>query len=331
MEELRLKQGRKFFSAVGLIFFGVSVLILLIQNVVSYFLYEYGSASVWQNMNVLMTINVIIMYGIGLPLIMLLLKTVPAVAPKKKRMSVGNFLLAIIMCYALVYITNWIGRGITYVIGLIKGSPVQEQVQLVVTSLHPLLGVLYTAICAPVMEELLFRKLLINRTLKYGEGVSIVLSGLLFGLFHGNLNQFVYTFVMGVFWGFIYVKTGRVTYTIIMHAVMNFIGGVIAPLLLELLTKSAVGVIENTDKREQLVAALDMFSAYGVLICYALLILGIVIAGVVLLIVFRKRFRLTRYGDEIPKGKRFVTVFVNFGMVAFTAFYIWQIVKQLLA
>ena len=330
MDKMQLKQGRKFFSSIGMIFFSVSVLILLVQKVVSYFLYEYGTASAWQDMNVLMTINVIIMYGIGLPLIMLLLKKVPAGKPEKKKMSVGNFLLAIIMCYSLVYITNWIGMGITYVIGLIKGSPVQEQVQLVVTSLHPLLGVLYTAICAPIMEELVFRKLLINRTLRYGEGVSIILSGLMFGLFHGNLNQFVYTFVMGVFWGFVYVKTGRVLYKIIMHAFMNFFGGVIAPILLEFLTKSALNVMESTDKKEQIAAVFEMFSAYGVLICYALLILGIVIAGVVLLIVFRKKFKLTKYGVEIPKGKRFVVVFVNLGMVAFAAFYIWQIVKQLL-
>jgi len=330
MDEMQLKQGRRFFSVIGMIFVGVSFLILVIQTVAEYLLYEFTSKSVWQDMNVLMTINVVIMYGIGLPLIMLLLKTVPDITPEKKKMSVGSFLLAIIMCYSLVYITNWIGMGITYVIGLIKGSPVQEQVQLVVTSLHPLLGVLYTAICAPIMEELVFRKLLINRTLRYGEGVSIILSGLMFGLFHGNLNQFVYTFVMGVFWGFIYVKTGRVLYTIIMHALMNFFGGVIAPLLLEFLTKSAVGVMESTDKKEQLAAVFELFSAYGVLICYALLILGIVIAGVVLLIVFRKRFKLMRCGMGIPKGKRFAVVFVNAGMIAFVAFYVWKIVKQLL-
>ena len=49
---------------------------------------------------------------------------------------------------------------------------------------------LYMVICAPILEEYIFRKLIVDRTVKYGQGVAIVLSGLMFGLFHGNLNQF---------------------------------------------------------------------------------------------------------------------------------------------
>ncbi len=326
-----VKQGRKAFNRIGLIFFAASLVILVVQQVINYLLNEYVGRAARQDMNFLMTLNVIVVYAIGLPIIILLLRTVPDKKPEKHKMSVGSFLIAILMCYSLVYITNWIGIGITYVIGLLKGSPVQDNVQMVTTALHPVLGILYTVICAPIMEELVFRKCLINRTLKYGEGVSVLLSGLMFGLFHANLNQFVYTFVMGVFWGFIYVKTGRIIYSMIMHAVMNFFGGVVAPLILQMLAGAAEGVLEYADRKEQISAMLDMFSAYGILICYALLILGAVIAGVVLLIVFRKRFKLADGEIKIPKGKGFVVVFVNVGMIAFTVFYICQILQQLLA
>lgn len=326
-----VKQGRKVFNRIGLIFFVASLVILAVQKLTNYLLTEYVSRAVRQDMNLLMTLNVIVVYAIGLPIIMLLLKTVPDRKPEKHKMSVGSFLIAILMCYSLVYITNWIGIGITYVIGLLKGSPVQDNVQMVTTALHPALSILYTVICAPIMEELVFRKCLINRTLKYGEGVSILLSGLMFGLFHANLNQFVYTFIMGVFWGFIYIKTGRIIYSMIMHAVMNFFGGVVAPLLLQMLADAATGVMKNTDGEAQFSAILDMVSAYGILLCYALLILGAVIAGIVLLIVFRKRFKLASGEIKIPKGKGFVVVFVNVGMIAFVAFYVYQIVQQLLA
>lgn len=326
-----VKQERKTFNRIGLIFFAASLVILAVQNLTGFLLREYVSMAARQDMNLLMTLNVIAVYAIGMPIIILLLKTVPDRKPEKHKMSVGNFLIAILMCYSLVYITNWIGMGITYLIGLVKGNPVQYNVQIVTTALNPALNILYTVICAPIVEELVFRKCLINRTLKYGEGVSVLLSGLMFGLFHANLNQFVYTFVMGVFWGFIYVKTGRIIYSMIMHAVMNFFGGVVAPLLLQLVTKAAAGAMDYVNGEAQFSAILDMISAYGVLFCYALLILGAVIAGIVLLIVFRKRFKLSDGEIKIPKGKGLIVVFVNVGMMAFVAFYIYQIVQQLLA
>ena len=62
---------------------------------------------------------------------------------------------------------------------------------------------------APTAEELLFRKLLTERIVKYGELAAVLASGLFFGLFHGNLNQFSYAFLLGLFLGFIYVKTGK--------------------------------------------------------------------------------------------------------------------------
>ena len=61
---------------------------------------------------------------------------------------------------------------------------------------------LYMVICAPILEEYIFRKLIVDRTVKYGQGVAVVLSGLMFGLFHGNLNQFAYAFYWECFWHF---------------------------------------------------------------------------------------------------------------------------------
>ena len=83
----------------------------------------------------------------------------------------------------------------------------------VATSSNLWVNLFIMVLCAPVAEELIFRKLLIDRLTQYGEGVAVLFSGLMFGLFHGNLNQFVYAFVLGLCFGFIYVKTGdRVTH-----------------------------------------------------------------------------------------------------------------------
>ena len=50
----------------------------------------------------------------------------------------------------------------------------------------------FSVVLAPVMEELIFRKVLIDRTIVYGDKAAVVLSGLLFGVFHGNFHQFFY-------------------------------------------------------------------------------------------------------------------------------------------
>ena len=58
---------------------------------------------------------------------------------------------------------------------------------------------------APVVEEFIFRKFLIDRVYRYGEWVAILTSGLMFGLFHENLAQFFFATLIGCFFAFFYI------------------------------------------------------------------------------------------------------------------------------
>ena len=80
---------------------------------------------------------------------------------------------------------------------------------------------LYVCIGAPVFEELACRKLLLDRLHPYGTGYAAIVSGLLFGLIHGNSAQFFLAFFVGVVFALVYLKTGRVLYTILLHAIIN--------------------------------------------------------------------------------------------------------------
>ncbi len=88
-------------------------------------------------------------------------------------------------------------------------------------------------ICAPVVEELTFRKLLVDRLVKYGAVFSVIMSGLMFGLIHGNFGQFFYAFFLGCLFAAIYVKTGNVLYTIILHMIVNMSSSVIGVYVLD--------------------------------------------------------------------------------------------------
>ena len=324
-----VKQGRKHFSSIGLMYFLGTLVIYGFQLGAQLIIKRFWP-DILNDPNFSLLCNMATMYLISMPLMMLMIRSVPAVKVEKHPMSFGKLLIALIMCYSIMYCSNIIGTIITFIIGLVKGAPVNNVIQEVATSIHPLLSFFIMVICAPVMEELIFRKLLVDRAVRYGQGIAVVLSGLMFGLFHGNLSQFVYAFALGMFLAFLYVRTGKIQYTIVLHMAVNFVGGVIAPALLKLLDYDSLNAAMASQDEQIIMQALaDVFPGLLVFLLYLLLLFGVVIAGIVLLIVFRKKFKLAG-GAVLPKGKKFSTVILNVGMILFCLFWIVMIVLQLI-
>lgn len=84
--------------------------------------------------------------------------------------------------------------------------------------------ILTVVIVAPLIEELLFRGIVFRSMQKvFPVWVSIMLSTIMFGVYHMNLIQAVYATFMGIVAGIIYYKTNRLKYPIIVHAANNFI------------------------------------------------------------------------------------------------------------
>ena len=81
---------------------------------------------------------------------------------------------------------------------------------------------LATLIAAPVMEELIFRGLCYGRIRQFtGKGMTILLTGLLFGLYHMNLVQFIYATVMGIFFALLYERYRDIRLTMAAHFAAN--------------------------------------------------------------------------------------------------------------
>ena len=76
---------------------------------------------------------------------------------------------------------------------------------------------------APIIEEFIFRKLLIDKISTHGEGIAIITSAMLFGLMHGNLGQFFLAFFIGLVFATIYTKTRNIKYTMCLHFMINTI------------------------------------------------------------------------------------------------------------
>jgi uncharacterized protein len=83
---------------------------------------------------------------------------------------------------------------------------------------------LKVAVLAPVIEETLFRGVIMHGLMKnYRSWYSILLSGILFSLFHLNPWQMTYTFFLGIFLGWLMVRTRSLPLCILAHAINNII------------------------------------------------------------------------------------------------------------
>lgn len=84
------------------------------------------------------------------------------------------------------------------------------------------IGIILYGIVSPLAEEIVFRGLLYNRMRKYYPlWPAIAVSGLLFGLYHGNLVQGIYGSCMGILMAYLYERTGRFFTPFLFHAVAN--------------------------------------------------------------------------------------------------------------
>lgn len=319
-----LKTYKKHFSSLGLMYFFGALIIIGVQVAVSMSVLAFAP-SLLDNPNLSLLVSMLPTYAIAFPLTSLLIHQVPGVQMKKHNMKPTQLLGAFAISYALMYLSNLAGQFFTNIIGIIKGSPVDDAIADLVSELNPLTAFFVMVLLAPALEEWIFRKLLVDRTIRYGEGTAIFLSGLMFGLFHGNLNQFVYTFLVGAFWAFIYVKTGRLRYTIYLHMALNFMGSVGSLFFLD-----AISTLEGgSSAMNGFHFLLGMLLPLAIVIPYLIVVFGLVISGIVLLVTNWKRFRLIPAELFIPKEKRFSVIFLNAGMILYVLFWIIQIILQL--
>ena len=79
------------------------------------------------------------------------------------------------------------------------------------------------AIVSPIIEELVFRGLLQQRLRDYlGKGWAIGLTAVSFGAYHGNMVQFIYASLIGVFLGCALERTQDLRIPVAAHIAANF-------------------------------------------------------------------------------------------------------------
>ncbi|MBQ3191765.1 MAG: CPBP family intramembrane metalloprotease, partial [Bacteroides sp] len=303
-----LKEAKKHFAKLGIGTFAIlgigtaaQLLLIYVVNSVCPQVMEY-SWGMW-------LITFAPLYLIAVPIGLLLLRKVPAKPLEKHDLKPSRYIVTAIICIFMMYAGNILGTIITALLQLLPGVSAGNPILGYATDNALLPKVLFMVILAPVIEEYIFRKQLIDRMHIYGEKLAVITSALMFGLFHGNLSQLFYAFALGLVFGYVYLKTGKLRYSIGLHMLINLIGSVIGPLFLEKI--AVLDTLETLDLAalEPIMPWLIGFGAYVVVL------IGLAIAGLVLLCINKRRVSFAQAEMELPKGSRFKTVYMNVGMI----------------
>ena len=252
---------RRDFSRIGFalllfVLVGQGMGALLVFAAMTFFpaLTSHFSSSIFWNM----LFSDVAFYLCALPLTLLIIRKVPEGPARigvrySRSQTLGLFLIS----YALMYLGNLLSTLINNFLTRSAGADVQSPVDLIQSDGNLFSLLIFMVIISPVMEEFLFRGVLLSRLRGYGDGFAILTGGLFFGLFHMNLAQFLYAFLLGCLFSYLALRTGTIRLTILLHSAVNFTGSVLPVMALKAGQGATVAL------------------GFGVVVC--------VIAGVVLL------------------------------------------------
>lgn len=323
-EYLDLTPAKKTFSRIGFSLSALTILGTLLQGIVIYLLSCNGllENSTWFWLGTFLPL-----YLAAMPCCVAMLRKLPAEAPEEHNLGTGNAVTFFLIGCFLMYAGNLIGTTLST---LLSGGTAENAVADLAMDSNPL-KILFAVILAPILEEFLFRKQIIDRTRRYGEKTAALLSALTFGLLHQNLFQFFYAFGLGLVFAYIYLRTGRLRYTIIYHGIINFMGSVLAPWILSLYDLEAVAAMDPNAPAEELLALYaDILPGLLIVCGYALVLMGLSIAGLVLFIIKVRRLIWKEGSAQLPRGTAAKTVYANAGMVVYILLCLLMIILTLI-
>lgn len=249
-------------------------------------------------------------YGVSIPVLLLVLHRVPEVKAEPKKMRLRKFIMFFVIAMGIGYIFNFAGNIINMLLGFLTERRAEDMNP--ITDMFESLtfaSVLYVSVLGPIIEELIFRKIILNRVRPLGEKAAIIFTAVLFGLLHGNIAQLLYATFIGIIFGYVAVKTGRIFYCVILHIMVNsysvfLVTGLITPFA------------DNT-------IILGLVSLGILVVSFAF-----VVSAIALVVINAKKTHL-KCGD-VPKGVGYrdfsSAMFLNPGVAAFFAICFFMIV-----
>lgn len=249
------------------------------------------------------------MYAIAFPITWLLVKRKPAMSFIAERTgtmetwTAKRLVMDFVICVFLMYLGNLIGTGLSAIISSFAGGELTNVVADLIIGSNPFIMAIFVVVIGPIIEELLFRKFLLDRIGGYGERNAMILSGILFGLFHMNLFQFFYAFGIGCLFAFVYLRSHKIRYSIILHMCVNFMGSIIGMLVLSKVDMDYLNTLlsGNADMAD---TAAMLASGVQYYFIYLMILMVLFIIGFVCFLVRIRNLKLDATNDVVDENEQ---------------------------
>lgn len=312
--------ARNHFSKLGVGYMLYSVLAYITAKVI-YTLLAYFAPNIYNNVpEIKVAVSIVAIYGIAFLVLLLFLRMIkPDPLAEKKKIGVGVWFLYLVIGIGVMGIGSQISSTLEMIIEMLTGRVWSEGVETLYDTGNPLITAAYAVIIAPIAEEFVFRRLIIDRTRKFGGPICIILSAAMFGLMHGNIGQAIPAFGAGLVLGYLYYKHGKLLPCALIHAGINLFSTVNTLIFdkidLEFLSYPSIeGLWSN-------------ILWLMLILVDAMIISACMVVAVVIPIVMRKKISFDEPSIIIPRGQRFKTVILNAGAIMMFIAYFAEIIS----
>lgn len=229
----------KWFSKIGF-----ALAVWLVVGGFAEFILSYIPLDWLRSVNGSYVVSSISRYGIALATFLAIMKNVPGKLKKTNiRLHWKDFGKYFFVCIGTAYLLFDITRFFTWITGLEKGIPTTSPLELS-ADVSFLYNLLIGTIAIPILEELIFRGVILSRLYRYGEFFALITSAALFCICHDSLSQVVYSFGIGLIFAYVTIITGQIRTAILLHMSLNLIGGIVIPALLDFgMAGRVIGII----------------------------------------------------------------------------------------
>ncbi len=303
---LSSEASKKYFSRIGLACFilgTVSLLISLATNLLVRELFPWILNNSIANTVFTYGLAVISTYVFAFPLAALATNPLPSSKPMKEKMKASHVFAGLCISFMLTFVGSYAS---TFLYSLFASNTAASTTQSsAMGDVELIISSVFLALILPILEELVFRKFLCSRLLPLGEGYAVFFSSIIYALM-GELYDIPHAFLLGLFFSFIYVKTGKVIYSTIFHCAINLYNGVLglymtAKLPIDEVLKIFESDASDVEKTEQLMPYMETMQIY---IWTSVALIVFIIAGFIICYRAVKKERFSLESGIIPPSKK---------------------------
>ncbi|MCR5775295.1 MAG: CPBP family intramembrane metalloprotease [Lachnospiraceae bacterium] len=320
-----IKKAKDTYSSIGMRYAIMYIVYYFIIMVILY-IYKVVAGELPEGTPLYLTDGLVRFLLIYPLMLFLVAKKVPAFDMPKKKLGVKGFLVSFCIIFAFGRLSAMIETNImTKITG--NNALSNSQSLNIAKDSSVALNIIMLSIIVPIFEELLFRKFLVSRIVNYGEKTAILVSGIMFCLFHASPSQLTYTFVLGCMLAYLFIRTGNILYTIAIHILFNLAGTSFTMFMRQI--ADFTEMISKADSAALTQYITEHLTDLSGLIIYLLFSYLLIAVGIILAIVKRKNIVFENHPEEIEKGKQLSTAFLNAGMILYVVLFVAVIILNL--